>query len=225
MCKGGYVPPSVSESLMHSPLRALGFVVLVGLLLANCSTTTALRSAWYDSGFTGGPMKRVLVVGVTGNMADRRIFDDLFAKALNDVGVQGIPGYQFIDNAATASAEAFDTGVAKSGADGLLLVRLLAVDTRTQVTTTMVPSRSVSTFGPRGPWSPAWGPMWYTVPDIRQFQVANVEATLFETQNHQPIWSATTETISPSTVAAETPGFARLIIGQLTARGLIAPTK
>lgn len=106
-------------------------------------------------------------------MTDRRVFDDLFAKALNDVGVQGLPGYQFIEKA-TASEDAFDAGVAKSGADGLLLVRLLGVDTRTQVTTTMVPASSVSTFGPRGPWSPAWGPSWYAVPDIRQFQVADV---------------------------------------------------
>ncbi len=208
---------------MHTSLRALG-LALFGLLLASCGTTTSLRSAWYDSGFGGEPMKRILVVGVAGNMTDRRVFDDLFAKALNDAGVKGIPGYQFIDNAATASAEAFDAGVAKSGADGLLLVRLLGVDNRTQVTTTMIPARSASTFGPRGPWTPAWGPMWYTVPDVRQYQVANVEATLFETRNHQPIWSATTETFNPTSVAAETPGFARLVIGQLTARGLIAPT-
>jgi hypothetical protein len=207
---------SISRRIFASTLPAL-----LGLLLAACASTT-LRSAWYDSNFAGGPMKRILVVGVTGNMTDRRVFDDLFAKALNEAGVQGLPGYQFIENATTAADEVFDAGVARSGADGLLLVRLLGVDTRTQVTTTMVPSRSVSTFGPRGA---AWGPVWYSVPDIRQFQVANVEATLFDTKSHLPVWSVTTETLNPTTVAAETPGFAKLVIGQLLARGLIAPTR
>jgi hypothetical protein len=89
----------------------------------------------------------------------------------------------------------------------------------------MVPARSGPTFGPRGPWASPWGPAWYTVPDILQFQVANVEATLFDARDHQPIWSATTETMNPTSVAAETPGFAKLIIAQLTARGLIAPAK
>jgi hypothetical protein len=210
---------------MRTSDRTFIVVALLGLLLAACIPTTSLRSAWYDSSFKGAPMTRILVVGVASNLTDRRVFEDLFAKALNDVGVQGIPGYTFIDDAAMANPEAFDAGVAKSGADGVLLVRLLAVDTRTQVTTTMVPARSGSTFGPRGPWGPPWGPAWYQVPDIRQFQVANVEATLFETRDHQPIWSATTETLSPSSVAAETPGFAKLIIGQLAARGLISPTK
>ena len=209
---------------MHNALRTLG-LALLALLLAGCGTSTGLRSAWYDASFTDAPMKRILVVGVGGNMTGRRVFEDQFANSLNDVGVQGIPGHRFIDDAATASTEAFDAGVAKSGADGLLLVRMLGVDNRTQVTTTMVSARSASSFGPRGPWSPAWGPVWYSVPDIRQYQVANVEATLFETKGHQPIWSATTETFNPTSVAAETPGFARLIIGQLTARGLIAPNR
>ena len=138
---------------MHHSRRSLCFVVGFGLLLAGCATTT-LRSAWFDSSFGGGPMKRILVVGVTGSLTDRRVFDDLFVQALNDRGVQGLPGFQFIDNAATATAEVFDAGVARSGADGLLLVRLLGVDTRTQVTTTMVSPRMGPTFGPSGAWGP-----------------------------------------------------------------------
>jgi hypothetical protein len=158
-------------------------------------------------------------------MTNRRVFDDAFAQALKDAGVDAVPGYRFIDNPSTVTQEGFDAGVAKSAADGVLLVRLLGVDTRTQVTTTMVPARTGATFGPRGLGWSAWGPMWYTVPDIQQFQIANVEATLFDVKSHQPIWSATTETMNPSSVAAETPGFAKLIIGQLSARGLIAPAK
>lgn len=45
--------------------RIFALVTLLGSLLAGCATTT-LRSAWYDSSFAGGPMKRILVVGVTG---------------------------------------------------------------------------------------------------------------------------------------------------------------
>ena len=64
--------------------------------------------------------------------------------------------------------------------------------------------------------------MWYAVPDVQQYQLADVEATLFDTKSHRPIWSATTQTFNPTTVAAETPGYAKLVIAQLSARGLIA---
>jgi hypothetical protein len=208
-------------------MRSFAIVSLLGMLLSGCaSTSTSLQSAWFDSTFSGPPFKRILVVGVTGTFTDRRVFDDIFAQALNSAGVQGIPGFQFIDDAPTASAELFNDGVTKSGADGLLVVRLLGVDNRTSVSTTMVPAMwAAPTGGPFGnamgtPFGP-WAPSWYMVPDVRQYQVANVEATLFEVKTRRPIWSATTQTFNPTTVAAETPGYARLVIAQLSARGLL----
>jgi hypothetical protein len=200
-------------------LRRFACISLVGLLLGGCASTT-LQSAWFDSSYQGGPLKRILVVGVTGSFSDRRIFDDIFAQALTSAGVQGIPGYQYIDHAPSASAEEFNDGVARSGADGLLLVRLLAVDTRTTVATTMVPVLPGPMGGPFGNLGP-WGPTWYAVPDVRQYQVANVEATLFDAKTRRPIWSASTQTFNPVSVATETPAYAKLIIAQLGARGLL----
>ena len=196
---------------MKSPLRSFALIWLVAMLLAGCASTT-LQSAWFDSSFKGPAFKRLLVVGVTGNFTDRRVFDDIFAKMLTDAGVQGIPGYQFVDGAASADDSAFNAGVTRSGADAVLLVRLLGfdkvgVDTRTQVTTTMVPAMGGSPFagpfgGPfGGPSMSPWGPVWYAVPQVQQFQLANVEATLFEAVSHRPVWSATTQTFSPTSVA------------------------
>jgi hypothetical protein len=90
--------------------RAVALLALLALILAACTPSTSLRSAWYDSSFVGGPMKRILVVGVAGNLTDRRVFDDLFAKALKEAGVEGIPGYQFIDSSPTTSLEASTQG-------------------------------------------------------------------------------------------------------------------
>lgn len=39
------------------------------------------------------------------------------------------------------------------------------------------------------------------------------------------VWAGTTQTFDPTTVAKEMPGFAKLIIGQFAARGLIAAPK
>jgi hypothetical protein len=209
------------ELTMQDKIRKFASIALLGLLLSGCASTT-LQSAWFDSEYKGGAFKRILVVGVTGSFADRRIFDDLFAQALNNAGAQGVPGYQFIDNAPSASTEVFNDGVAKSGADGLLLVRLLGVDTRTNVATTMVPVMPGPIGGPYGNLGP-WGPSWYVVPSVQQYQVANVEATLFDAKTHRPIWSANTQTFNPTSVASEAPGYAKLIIAQLTARNLLQP--
>ncbi|MBL8526457.1 MAG: hypothetical protein JNL68_02100, partial [Burkholderiales bacterium] len=73
------------------PLRPL-FLLLTALVLAACATTT-IRSAWFDTTYKGGPMKRIVVVGVGGQVADRRVFEDSFAAQLRAAGVDGIPGY------------------------------------------------------------------------------------------------------------------------------------
>ena len=55
--------------------------------------------------------------------------------------------------------------------------------------------------------------------------VANVETNLFDVKTKRVVWLGTTQTFNPSSVGQETPGFAKLIIGQLAARGLIAAPK
>jgi len=190
------------------------------LLLAACASTT-LQSAWYDTSYTGGAFKRVLVVGVGANVANRRAFEDIFSQKLSATGTQGIPGYQFLPDDARANEPAWNAGVAQSGADAVLLVRVLGVDTKTQVTTMMVPGPMY--YGPYyGGW---WGPQMYAVPQVTQYDVADVESSLFDVKTKRIVWAGTTQTFDPSSVAKETPGFADVIIKQFAARGLNAPSK
>jgi hypothetical protein len=189
------------------------------LMVAACASTS-LQSAWYDTSYNGGAFTRVLVVGVGSNVPNRRVFEDIFSQRLSATGTQGIPGYRFLADEARANESGWNAGVAQSGADGLLLVRLLGVDTRTHVYTTMMPGPM---YGPYyGPW---WGPSMVAVPQVTQYDIAHVEISLFDVKTKRVVWAGTTQTFNPSTVAEETPGFADLIIGQLAARGLIAAPK
>jgi hypothetical protein len=194
-------------------------VACAAVLIAACASTT-LQTAWYDTTYAGGSFKRVLVVGVGANVANRRAFEDIFAQKLSATGTQGIPGYRFVPDNVRTNEPGWNAGVAQSGADGLLVVRVLGVDTKTQVTTAMVPGPM---YGPYyGGW---WGPQMYAVPEITQYDVATVETSLFDVKTKQVVWAGTTQTFNPSSVAKETPGFADLIITQLAARGLIASPK
>jgi hypothetical protein len=188
-------------------------------MVAACASTS-LQSAWYDTSYNGGAFKRILVVGVGSNVANRRVFEDIFSQRLSATGTQAIPGYRFLADDARSNEPGWNAGVAQSGADGLLLVRLLGVDTRTHVYTTMMPGPM---YGPYyGPW---WGPSMVAVPQVTQYDIVHVETSLFDVNTKRVVWAGTTQTFNPSTVAEETPGFADLIIGQLAARGLIAAPK
>ena len=201
---------------------ALAAVLLVGL--SGCQSTS-IQSAWFDPAYTGGAMQKIDVVGVGGNVTDRRVFEDIFAQRLRAAGVDGVPGYTVMGDDARGAEGPFSAAVEKSGAQGLIVVRLLGVDTKTQVSTTMVPGGAAwgPGFGPGyGAYGGFYGPAWYPVTQVQQYDVASVEASLYDVKTRRLVWSATTQTFNPRSVATETPGFADLIIKQLAARGLIA---
>ena len=60
--------------------------------LSSCSTT-ALTSVWKDSAYQGGPIKKVLVIGVFKEQNIKRFFEDEFARQLKPRGVDAVPSY------------------------------------------------------------------------------------------------------------------------------------
>ena len=199
-------------------VRSLFLPFALVTLLAGCQTTS-IQSAWYDTNFRGGPMRKIVVVGSVDSIADGRVFEDIFAEKLRAAGVEGVAGYTVIPDEARAAETSFATAVANTGAQGLLLVRLLRVDTRTQVSTTMVSGGMGWGWG--GGLGSPFGPSMVPVQQVRQYDLASVESKLFDVQTKQVVWAATTTTFNPTSVARETPGFANVIIGQLAQRGII----
>ena len=197
-------------------LRSMAVLFALVALVAGCESTS-IRSAWFDTDFAGPPFRKIIVVGAIDNVTDSRVFEDAFAARLRAAGVDGVAGYTVIADEARASDAAFTAAVVNSGAQGLLLVRLLGVETRTQVTTTMVP-------GGMGWGRGVWGaPSRSMIPvqQISQYDLAAAESKLFEVPTKDLVWAATTTTFNPRSVERETPAFADLVIRQLAARGII----
>jgi hypothetical protein len=189
-------------------------------LVSGCQSTT-LRSAWFDTEFTGPPLRKIVVSGDGLSTAEGRVFEDMFVQKLRAAGVDAVAGHSAGLDDANLTNEAFVAAVNKTGAQGLLLVRLLGVDNRTQISTTMV--HGGMGWG-RDPWGSSWGGatrMMVPVQQVTQYDLAAVETKLFHVQTKQLLWAATTSTLNPTTVARETPAFADLIIGQLASRNII----
>jgi hypothetical protein len=205
-------------------LARLSAALAALLLLAACQTTS-IQSAWYDTSYRGGPFRKIVVIASDGTTADSRVFEDIFVQKLQAAGVQAIPGYATVPPDARRQESTFAPAVAATGADGVILVRLLRVDTKTQVSTVMMPGPMV------GPWGGFYGPGFYgggfygggfyAVPDVTQYDVASVETNVYNVATKSLVWAATTQTVNPTTVAQEAPGYADLIIAQLRARNLL----
>ncbi len=194
-------------------------------LLASCASTT-LQSTWVDPTFTGGPFKKVFVMGLAArNVTTRRVFEDIMVSKLQAAGVQAVPAWQFIPDDTQVPEPVLEAAVAKSGADSVMMTRLLGVETQTSVSTVMVPGPVIGPgFGPGWGGPGWWGPYnaWYAVPQVTQYQIATAETTLFDVSTKRIVWTATSRTFNPTSVQQEAPGLADAVIGALQARGLIA---
>jgi hypothetical protein len=208
----------------HAQVLA-GAAAGAAILLAACASTT-LQSTWSDPSFTGGPFKKIFVMGLAArNVTARRVFEDIMVAKLQAAGVQAVPAYQFVTTEGAIPEPVLEADVARSGADAMLMTRLLGIETQTNVSTMMVPG---PVMGPG--WGPGWGGpgwwgaynAWYAVPQVTQYQIATAETTLYEVGTKRLVWTATSQTFNPQSVQQEAPGLADAVIGGLRARGLIA---
>ena len=118
-------------------LRSMLALIAFAALVSGCQSTS-VRSAWFDTGFAGPPMRKIVVSGEANSTADGRVFEDAFVDKLRAAGVDAVAGHRIGLADANLTEASFAAAVVDSGAQGLLIVRLLGVDNRTQVTTTMV---------------------------------------------------------------------------------------
>lgn len=200
-------------------LRRLGrgsLIACAALVAAGCASTT-LRDAWFDPSVRSKPFARILVVSVGGDLTQRRIFEDALAGKLATVGVEGIPGYRLLRDG-TLTEDEIKGGVASSGSDGLLLVHIRGVQTRTDVRTTMVP------VGPVGAGWWGWYGGWVAQPQVIQTRIARIETSLFDVASDRLVWTGVTETYDPSSFRREADGLATVIAHAIASQGL-TPSK
>ena len=187
---------------------------LILLTLVGCQSTT-LKNSWRDPDYKGPPLKKIMVVGISKQAVNRRIFEDQFVAQLKAAGVEGVQSYLFIPQDGKADEGTVKEAVQKAGADGVLVTRLVRVDVNTQVT----PAYPVG-MGFYGGYAGAWGG-YYDPAMVTTTDTLVVETNLYGLNDSVLLWSATTQTFAPTDLKTDIDAFAKVIIEQLKKQKLI----
>lgn len=210
--------------MAHTPslVRRLAAAFLsLTLVLTACATSTKLVNVWQDPAYAGGPLKKIIVLGLGGDGATSKTFEDIFAAELKRRGVEAIPGHQLFAPDRQPAREAIEQAAKNVGADGFLVARLVKTDKETQYTPGYSPTDppGVGYFNNfYGYYSAA---VTYSPPVAFQYEVVTVETNLWDVRTDKMVWAGTTQTFAPGSVNQEAPGFAKLIINALGERKLI----
>ena len=216
----------------------MAILAVLGRVMA-CAPRSVVQSSWELPGYVGGPFKELAVIGVMKSTEANRSFEAAMVERLEQAGVSAVPGFVILGNdQGKLTKEEMEKRVSASGADAVLISKLIAVDdTRTYVP----PTTYTAPAGPYAGWwddrywgyyNPYpydyWGYWWpaYQVVSSPGYWVTKsnyqVETTLYRVSDHRLIWMAMSDTIDPASELTIASSLSPVLIEKLKKSRLIA---
>ncbi|WP_341676418.1 hypothetical protein [Niveibacterium sp. SC-1] len=202
---------------MSFPRHAVALFASLLLLCVGACASVSVKDAWSDPAFASVRYRKILVLGISANDTNRRVFEDSFARALQTAGVQAVPAYTLIPEGGQVPGARITEAVQQSGADAVMVTRLQRVEQKTEVTPGMAmpPAYGVGFYRFYGG---AWAS---TPPTVSQYDVLTLESTLWDAAQQKAAWSAVSEAVDPQQVSKLTDELAKALIEKLKADGKI----
>ncbi|WP_158969150.1 hypothetical protein [Paraglaciecola sp. L3A3] len=166
--------------------------ILMLLAISSCSTTKSVAT-WTDHEYNGGPLKKIVVIGVFKNLSSRKEFEEKIAKKISEnSGVEAVPSLRFLTPGVKYEHKSMEKMFSEKGFDGILIVRTKSVD-------------NISTYVPGGnslvrnvqrlnypSYHNYYLVTWKTVREPAYFDesyIVSTESSLFLNSNDKMIWT------------------------------------
>jgi len=190
-----------------------GFLTMVSLVIMISCATTELTSVWKDSSYQGGPIKKILIIGVfkEGNL--KRYFEDEFARQLKTRGVDAVPSYTIFPEEDVLDKETITSKIKELKMDSVLITRVMDVTDVSGYET--YPTH----VDPGGTFYDYYVLCCQTVVSVGYVVV--METRIFEEKYDKLIWSASSETSLQRSREYTFKSFIQTMINDLSYRHLI----
>jgi hypothetical protein len=196
-------------------------IASIGLLIG-CGTKTRVSSQWKSPDYTGGPMHKILVVGVAETPLGRRSYEDRFADALRARGAEAVSSYQLLPTNDRLTKAELEATVRRGGFDGVIVSRLLEVAEETEY---IPPSTYVTpSYGSRYGYYGYYGRNYdvvHTPGYTRTTEVVRLETRLWNAANSQLAWGVTSETFDPTSTDDAIASVTKKLVEKLHTDGLL----
>jgi hypothetical protein len=167
--------------------------LLIGLLVAGCSTTTTpiVISEWRNPTYSSASFSRIMIGGLGGDVSTRRNFEDEFIFQLRAAGADGVASYRYLPEGSDANENRLRDAARKAGVEALILTRLVRVEEMTQYSGSFAPPISFGVFGSNAgaTWSGLGG-----APSAYRVNEYTAETALHDIAKNEVVWSVTTKT-------------------------------
>lgn len=199
-------------------------LALVGVaLVASACAGTKWVNTWTEPAAAGrAPLKKVLVIGMSADLANRKAFEDAMVSALQGHKLQATQSMQVLPEG-QVSEDVLRAKVKEGGYDGVLITRLVSVDEQTDY----VPPTGGVVAGGYG-----WGPYWsgyggwystvYSPGYLVNTTVVRLQTRLWVAEGEgKPVWTGVSESVDPTSVKTVSNELSYMVASELDKQGLI----
>lgn len=209
---------------MQHMYKQMLYVTLIFTLLSlsSCSSTKLVKS-WSDTGYSGKPLEKILVLGVMEKDLHRRMYEDAFVQYVKKSGLSAVAGYTLMpDLKEYEEKDEVRKAVAQSGADAVLMATLIGVENKEVY---VPPSWDYApSFGFGYGFYDYYGMSYraaYRPGYMTTRTVVKLETTVFATDSDTMLWAGATESFNPSSPERVVRENADIIIKSMKKAGLL----
>ncbi len=206
--------------MRHRNRSTLVLLALVALAASACATTKWVNT-WTEPGAAGAaPLKNILVIGMSPDMANRRIFEDTLVASFKSAKVAATPSYSVLPEG-QATEEVLKAKVKESGYDGVIITRLVGKEDKQEY----VPPSGMGVYSAWGPYYAGYGGWYgatYSPGYMRNTTTVRVQTRLWSTAGEaKPVWTGVSESVDPGKISSWSQEMSGLVVRELRLGKLI----
>jgi len=164
-------------------------VAAASLLLSACANRPV--SEWRDEGYAG-PIRDVLIIGVSEQQTTRQIFEETFVSELARRDVAATASSTLMSTDDQISRKTVEAAIKDQSIDTVLVTRLLGVEEREAYyePTTTRHYRNYYTY-----YSHSWNHAYSG--SYRKYDVLQLETNVYDVKTSKLVWSMQSESVDP----------------------------
>ena len=200
---------------MPHKLRFASLILhLAALALLYACASVELANTWKDPAFAGPPLRSVLVVGLSRSEVNRRIFEDSFTRDLIAAGLTASASHTVLADAAGVSRDQVREAVRKTGADSVLVTRMVKSERKVDLATSPA-------MPPIGGGFYGWYGSTYAAMPVEEYTLITLESTLWDAKTEKIAWSGTSQTFESRNIESLTDQLSQILIKKMRSDGVI----
>jgi len=201
---------------MKTPSRLFGAIYIMLLFFLTSCASTKVTGEWKDPDFSSQKFKKIMVLGVAKQPANRNLYEDKFVQHLEARGIKAIASHTLIPFDEMREKEKIVQHIDGQGFDGVIITRLRNLKEKAPIGR----QRNMHAY-----YSDSFTFVSvYDTPgtaNLTYQQKYSLESKLYDARTEKPVFSLSSDTVAQNDVAKRLDSYIRTVVNKLIENKLI----